>query len=129
MAERGHEPVMVDEVVRFLGGATTVIDATLGAGGHAEALLDAGVERLIGVDRDPRRSRSPARVWNGSASVSPPCGPGSQQLPAESRVDGVLYDLGVSSMQLDRPERGSPTARTGRSTCGWAPTASGRWTS
>ena len=38
MAERGHEPVMVGEVLRFLGEATTVIDATLGAGGHAEAL-------------------------------------------------------------------------------------------
>ena len=54
VAERGHEPVMVGEVLRFLGEATTVIDATLGAGGHAEALLEAGVERVIGLDRDPQ---------------------------------------------------------------------------
>ena len=53
MAERGHEPVMVDEVLRFLGQATTVMDMTLGAGGHAEALLASGVERVIGLDRDP----------------------------------------------------------------------------
>ena len=53
MAERGHEPVMVDEVVRFLGGATTVIDATLGAGGHAAGVWAAGVAGLFGVDRFP----------------------------------------------------------------------------
>ena len=46
------------EVLRFLGEATTVIDATLGAGGHAEALLEAGVERVIGVDRDPAGDRA-----------------------------------------------------------------------
>jgi len=66
--ETGHEPVMVAEVLRFLDGASTVIDATLGAGGHAEALLTAGVERVIGVDRDPEAiefatRRHPAPGW------------------------------------------------------------------
>jgi len=97
---------MVDDVIRFLGGRGTVIDMTLGAGGHAEALLESGVERLIGVDRDPeavelardRLARFGARF---SAVVTR-----FSQMPAENRVDGVLYDLGVSSMQLDRPERG-----------------------
>jgi 16S rRNA (cytosine1402-N4)-methyltransferase len=97
---------MVDDVIRFLGGRGTVIDMTLGAGGHAEALLESGVERLIGVDRDPeavhmardRLARFGARF---SAVVTR-----FSQVPAENRVDGVLYDLGVSSMQLDRPERG-----------------------
>jgi 16S rRNA (cytosine1402-N4)-methyltransferase len=107
MAEgRTHQPVMVDDVIRFLGGRGTVIDMTLGAGGHAEALLESGVERLIGVDRDPeaveiardRLARFGARF---SAVVTR-----FSQMPAENRVDGVLYDLGVSSMQLDRPERG-----------------------
>ena len=104
--ERSHQPVMVDDVIRFLGGRGTVIDMTLGAGGHAEALLESGVERLIGVDRDPeavhlardRLARFGARF---SAVVTR-----FSQVPAENRVDGVLYDLGVSSMQLDRPERG-----------------------
>jgi 16S rRNA (cytosine1402-N4)-methyltransferase len=107
MAEgRTHQPVMVDDVIRLLGGRGTVIDMTLGAGGHAEALLESGVERLIGVDRDPeaveiardRLARFGARF---SAVVTR-----FSQMPAENRVDGVLYDLGVSSMQLDRPERG-----------------------
>jgi 16S rRNA (cytosine1402-N4)-methyltransferase len=102
----GHEPVMVDEVVRFLGGRATVVDLTLGAGGHAEALLESGVGRLIGVDRDPeavtvasgRLSRFGDRFAAVRARFS--------DVPVENRVDGVLYDLGVSSMQLERPERG-----------------------
>ncbi len=102
----GHEPVMVDEVIRFLGGRGTVVDLTLGAGGHAEALLGSGVERLVGVDRDPQ-SVELARARLGhfgerfSAVVSR-----FSEMPVENRVDGVLFDLGVSSMQLERPERG-----------------------
>ncbi|MGH2636578.1 MAG: 16S rRNA (cytosine(1402)-N(4))-methyltransferase RsmH [Actinomycetota bacterium] len=106
MATAEHQPVMVEEVLRFLGGRQTVIDLTLGAGGHAEALLESGVERLVGVDRDPvaiglaeaRLSRFGERFTAVSARFS--------AMPAENRVDGVLFDLGVSSMQLDRPERG-----------------------
>jgi len=97
---------MVREVLHLLGGRGTVIDMTLGAGGHAEALLDSGVRRLIGVDRDPeaielagaRLARFGERFSALPARFS--------EVPAEDRVDGVLYDLGVSSMQLDRPERG-----------------------
>jgi 16S rRNA (cytosine1402-N4)-methyltransferase len=97
---------MVDEVVRFLGGRPTVVDLTLGAGGHAEALLESGVGRLIGVDRDPeavtiasgRLSRFGDRFAAVRARFS--------DVPVENRVDGVLYDLGVSSMQIERPERG-----------------------
>ncbi|MGZ5353436.1 MAG: 16S rRNA (cytosine(1402)-N(4))-methyltransferase RsmH [Actinomycetota bacterium] len=106
MATAGHEPVMVDEVLRFLGGRRTVLDLTLGAGGHAEALLDSGVERLVGVDRDPdaielARARL-ARFGDRFTAVRTRF----SQLPAENRADGVLFDLGVSSMQLDLAERG-----------------------
>jgi len=97
---------MVNEVVRFLGGRGTVVDLTLGAGGHAEALLASGVGRLIGVDRDPeavaiasgRLARFGGRFVAVRARFS--------EVPVENRVDGVLYDLGVSSMQLERAERG-----------------------
>jgi 16S rRNA (cytosine1402-N4)-methyltransferase len=97
---------MVREVMGFLAGRGTVLDLTLGAGGHAETLLDSGVEHLIGVDRDPdavrmaceRLARFGERFTAVSARFS--------EMPVENRVDGVLYDLGVSSMQLDRPERG-----------------------
>jgi 16S rRNA (cytosine1402-N4)-methyltransferase len=104
---------MVGEVLRFLGEAGTVLDLTLGAGGHAEALLEAGVRRVVGVDRDPeaievaaaRLARFGDRFDAVEARFS--------QLPAENRVDGVLLDLGVSSMQLDRAERGFSYRREG----------------
>ncbi|HZD18977.1 MAG TPA: 16S rRNA (cytosine(1402)-N(4))-methyltransferase RsmH [Actinomycetota bacterium] len=109
----GHEAVMVRDVLRYLGGCRTVVDMTLGAGGHAEALLDAGVDRVIGVDRDPdaielattRLSRFGERFTAVRTRFS--------QVPVGNRVDGVLYDLGVSSMQLDRPERGFSYRRAG----------------
>ncbi len=53
MTEVPHQPVMVEEVVGMLTDAEVVVDMTLGAGGHAAALLEAGVARVIGVDRDP----------------------------------------------------------------------------
>ena len=48
-----HEPVMVAEVTGYLRDRKTVLDMTVGAGGHAGALLDAGVDLVVGVDRDP----------------------------------------------------------------------------
>src|SRR3712207_2798772 len=97
---------MVREVVELLGGRASVLDLTLGAGGHAEALLEAGVERVIGVDRDAaaieiassRLARYGERFEARSARFS--------DVPAGNRVEGVLYDLGVSSMQLDVADRG-----------------------
>ena len=103
-----HDPVLVDEVVRLLAGRRAVVDVTVGAGGHAEALLDAGVERVVGLDRDPEaidlaRERLAAR---GERFRAVPGVFSELDLALDAPVDGVLYDLGVSSMQLDRPERG-----------------------
>jgi 16S rRNA (cytosine1402-N4)-methyltransferase len=104
--EQPHAPVLVDAVLGFLAGRGTVVDMTLGAGGHAEALLASGVERVIGIDRDP----------DALAIATERLAPFGDRLQtvrstfAEAEVtgpvDGVLYDLGVSSMQLDRAERG-----------------------
>jgi len=100
---------MVDEVMGLLGGRRRVLDMTLGAGGHAEALLRGGADPLIGVDRDP------AALALATERLRPF---GARFLPLRARftdvrsggiggpVDGVLYDLGVSSMQLDEAERG-----------------------
>jgi 16S rRNA (cytosine1402-N4)-methyltransferase len=104
-----HTPVMTAEVVSYLGDRRTVIDMTLGAGGHAEALLRAGVALVIGVDRDPTalslaRERMAAfgdRVRYVSARFSE-----VDEDTAGGPVDGVLYDLGVSSMQIDSADRG-----------------------
>src|SRR4051812_28000124 len=79
---------------------------TLGAGGHAEALLESGVERLVGVDRDPRAielaSERLARFGDRFAPVRARVS--DAELPAG--VDGVLFDLGLSSMQLEEEGRG-----------------------
>lgn len=104
---------MVAEVTELLAGRRLVLDLTVGAGGHAEALLEAGVERVIGVDRDPdavraasaRLARFGSRFAAVRARFSRP--------PVGGPVDGVLYDLGVSSMQLDTPERGFSYRLTG----------------
>jgi 16S rRNA (cytosine1402-N4)-methyltransferase len=99
---------MVEEVVRLLGDAEVVVDMTLGAGGHAAALLDAGVAKVIGVDRDAtavagardRLARFPDRVAFLRERFS------EVDEDDVGEVDGVLFDLGVSSMQLDEAERG-----------------------
>src|SRR5690242_7649727 len=95
-----------------MSGKAVVVDATVGAAGHAEALLEAGVQSVIGVDRDERAlalaARHLARFGDRfrpvlarfsrlGAALAESDGPG---------VGGVLFDLGVSSMQLDQPERG-----------------------
>ena len=107
--EGGHEPVMTAQVVEFLAGRRTVVDMTLGSGGHAAALLEAGVSRLVGVDRDPealalageRLSAFGERVRLVAARFSE-----VDEDVVGGPADGVLFDLGVSSMQLDRPDRG-----------------------
>jgi 16S rRNA (cytosine1402-N4)-methyltransferase len=112
LAEAVHEPVLVGEVVGLLRGAGVVIDVTVGLGGHAAALLKAGVGRLIGVDRDPE-ALAGARERLARFGDRFRAAPGrfadiadiAEEAGAE-RVDGVLYDLGVSSLQLDRAERG-----------------------
>ncbi|HYX20078.1 MAG TPA: 16S rRNA (cytosine(1402)-N(4))-methyltransferase RsmH [Thermoanaerobaculia bacterium] len=115
-----HVPVLVDEVVRVLaperGGV--FVDATVGAGGHAEALLDAGPRvRLLGLDRDPdalasarvRLARFGERVELRRADF----GDLDAVLADSPAPAGVLADLGVSSMQLDRAERGFSFRRDG----------------
>ncbi|MGH2691981.1 MAG: 16S rRNA (cytosine(1402)-N(4))-methyltransferase RsmH [Actinomycetota bacterium] len=112
MAEPLHAPVMVREVVELLSGAETVVDLTVGAGGHAAALLDSGVRRVIGVDRDPDAiAAATDRLSGYGERVQLTEGRFSEVLEVAEeagvrRADGVLYDLGVSSMQLDRAARG-----------------------
>jgi len=101
----------VAEVAAYLAGRTVVIDATVGAGGHAEALLDAGVGTVVGLDRDPEALAEASRRLAGRDGFRPVMGRFSRLTDVAvelglSEVGGVLYDLGVSSMQLDRPDRG-----------------------
>jgi len=110
-----HVPVLLREVLEALrperGGV--FVDATLGLGGHAEALLDAAPSvRLVGIDRDPEalafaRARL-ARFGDRFVAVEGRHEELALHLDGLGfpEVDGVLADLGVSSMQLDRAERG-----------------------
>jgi 16S rRNA (cytosine1402-N4)-methyltransferase len=125
----GHVPVLLDRCVQLLAPALTrrhadgtgavLLDATLGAGGHAERFLSElpGL-RLIGLDRDPDA------LWTAGARLAPFADrtvlvrTRYDKIPAvlaesgywasesSGGVDGVLFDLGVSSMQLDRVARG-----------------------
>src|SRR3954466_8023672 len=113
--ETDHIPVLAEEVVANLDPrpGETIVDATFGAGGHAALLAQRlrGDGRLIAIDRDPtvapfferfrREHGLRARLHHGEFSTV------LQHLAANGvRADVVLLDLGVSSMQIDRPERG-----------------------
>ena len=123
MAERElHVPVLLERCLELLSPALTRtgavhLDATLGLGGHAEAVLAAfPAVRLIGLDRDPRalalagerlarfagRTSLVHAVYDELTQVLAEADEG---LSGES-LDGALFDLGVSSMQLDEAERG-----------------------
>jgi len=88
------------------------MDATVGSGGHAEALLEAGIEAVVGVDRDQiALDQTSVRLARFGARFHPMRARFSQleevaDRAKVTRVGGILYDLGISSMQLDRPERG-----------------------
>ena len=105
---------MVAEVVEFLlpGGSGTgrrVADMTVGAGGHAAALLDSGVDRVIGIDRDRaalRIARERLASYGSRFSVVHRRFSQVGEAEAMGPLHGVLFDLGVSSMQLDEPGRG-----------------------
>jgi 16S rRNA (cytosine1402-N4)-methyltransferase len=104
-----HRPVMVAEVIDLLGGRDVVVDMTLGAGGHAAALLEAGVGRVVGIDRDPA-AIALARVRLGAfgdrvRTVTARFSEVDEDTVGEA-AGGVLFDLGVSSMQLDEAVRG-----------------------
>jgi len=98
------------EVVTVLAGKSVVVDATLGAGGHAEALLDGGVGSVLGIDRDPSATelarRRLARFGARFRAVTARFSDLSEALAGMPPVGGVLFDLGVSSMHLDDPVRG-----------------------
>jgi len=109
-----HVPVMTAEVLQHLrperGGV--FVDCTLGLGGHARALLEAGATRLIGLDRDRHalaRAEETLSPWRERIDlVHSDYRALDEVLDARhiAVVDGALADLGVSSMQFDAPGRG-----------------------
>ena len=111
----GHRPVMLDEIVELFGPVPpgTVVDATVGGGGHARALLGAHPQlQVLGIDRDddalaaaaealadqPGRTTLRRARFDAIAEVVADAG--------AAPISGALFDLGVSSWQLDRADRG-----------------------
>lgn len=112
----GHQPVLLRQVLDLLAPrpGATVVDATLGAGGHAQALLAAiGDEgRLIGIDRDASALELAGERLAGHGVAFTAVHGRHEELQTLLRqsgvfvADAILFDLGVSSMQLDDPARG-----------------------
>ncbi len=120
MTSAPHAPVLLDEVIEALSprAGDVIIDATFGAGGYTRAILATGAT-VIALDRDPTVQPHADAVANDY--------PGKFQLvrtpfsglaeafagTGEARLDGVVFDIGVSSMQLDQAERGFSFMRDG----------------
>src|SRR5713226_7536527 len=109
-----HEPVMTREVLAYLApeNGGVFVDCTVGLGGHAKAMLEAGATRVIGLDRDAAALAIAARTleaWRDRVDLVH-----SDYRAIESvldqrgieRIDGALADLGMSSFQLDAGGRG-----------------------
>ncbi len=105
-----HIPVMLNEVLSALApkDGETYVDATFGNGGYSEALLRAANCRVIAIDRDPNvadRAAELKRNYGTRFGFRPGCFGAVDTLVTEE-VDGIVFDIGVSSMQIDQAERG-----------------------
>ena len=114
MSAAAHKPVMLDEVVGALEPAPgkTVIDGTFGAGGYSRAFLAAGAT-VMAFDRDPSARRFAAELPADRFQLIEARFSEMAERAGAASVDGVAFDLGVSSMQLDEAERGFSFLRDG----------------
>ncbi|MFJ6672560.1 16S rRNA (cytosine(1402)-N(4))-methyltransferase RsmH [Actinosynnema sp. NPDC091369] len=115
-----HVPVLLDRVLDLLAPAladrdAVFVDCTLGLGGHSEAVLRAHPRvRLVGLDRDPQAielSRRRLAPFGDRVEFVQTTYDGIAEAVGGAKVDGVLMDLGVSSLQLDAEERGFAYAK------------------
>jgi 16S rRNA (cytosine1402-N4)-methyltransferase len=117
VADFAHESVLLGEVLQYLSPQKdgVYVDCTIGGGGHASAIAAAG-GRVVGIDRDPAALEAArARLGDGATLVHGELGRVRSILAdlGIDAVDGLLADLGVSSPQLDRPERGFSFTKAG----------------
>lgn len=114
-SDKPHVPVLLLPLLAAVSPISGVwLDGTFGAGGYTRGLLDAGAEKVIGVDRDPLAFEM-VTDWAGDYGDRLVLQPGvfSRLDEYAQDLDGVVLDLGVSSMQLDQAERGFSFMRDG----------------
>jgi 16S rRNA (cytosine1402-N4)-methyltransferase len=118
---RAHIPVLLSEVLDTLRPADgeTYIDGTFGAGGYSRAILEAADCRVIAIERDPTafaNGQAMVAEFGGRLVLVPTTFSDMERAAHEAgaaRIDGVVLDIGVSSMQLDDPARGFSFLREG----------------
>ena len=112
--DRPHKPVLLREVLEALAprDGEIMVDGTFGAGGYSRAILDSANCELYGIDRDPTAVATGRKLeaeYDGRFHMVEGCfGDMAKLLPAAGapQVDGIVLDIGVSSMQLDQADRG-----------------------
>ena len=112
-----HQPVLLAEVLAALAplGGATIVDGTFGAGGYSRALLEAGAN-VIAIDRDPSVAgfaQALSAEFGGRFRFVPGTFSALDLLAGDAPVEGVVLDIGVSSMQLDEALRGFSFMREG----------------
>lgn len=112
MNDQPHIPVLIEPLIKAVSPVGGVwLDGTFGAGGYARALLEAGAVRVLGVDRDPEALERAAQ-WAHEFDNLTLCAGRFGDLDTIARendvteLDGIVLDVGVSSMQIDQAERG-----------------------
>jgi 16S rRNA (cytosine1402-N4)-methyltransferase len=113
-----HVPVMLADVLDWLRprDGATYVDGTFGAGGYTRAILDAARTRVIAIDRDPaaiRAGQALAEAYGGRLQLLEGRFGDMEALVGDARIDGVVLDIGVSSMQIDEAGRGFSFLRDG----------------
>ncbi len=121
MAELKHTPVMLAEMIEALSpkDGEIYVDGTFGGGGYTKAILEAADCKVYAIDRDPeaiRCGRDLEKEFAGRLKLLPGCFSEMNVLledQGEDKVDGIALDIGVSSHQLENPERGFSFLREG----------------
>lgn len=114
-AEQPHIPVLIGPLIRAVSPVSGVwVDGTFGAGGYTREIIAAGADQVIGIDRDPTALAAAVDMQAEFGNkLRLHCSTFAEMGDAATQVDGVMLDLGVSSMQLDQAPRGFSFAKDG----------------
>ena len=110
---QSHKPVLINSLIKHLPEVSGVwVDCTFGAGGYSKALLEAGAERIIGIDRDPNVGSHAIQLKEQYGLKIELCQANFSSLEVVvekfrlRKIAGIVFDVGLSSMQIDTASRG-----------------------